>query len=235
VNKQKGINILLLELVSEDHFDFESMFKDLNCDQLFIKNALEEFNESLLYEPIDLVLIHASLAQNILANKAVSSCNAHQIPIALITDDELEIAGVKRFTVKEEIDQLQQFVEKLGFKSFSISRHTLYEKDENLIEDSIFVKSNQQYKRILFKDILFIKSDHVYLEIHTQNERYIVRASFKEYADKLPSKNFYRVHKSFMINVEHIELINQNDVVINKVHIPISRELKAFITKSIKT
>ena len=127
MNKQKGINILLLELVSEDHFDFESMFKDLNCDQLFIKNALEEFNESLLYEPLDLVLIHASLAQNILANKAVSSCNAHQIPIALITDDELEIAGVKRFSVKEEIDQLQQFVEKLRFKSFSISRHTLYE------------------------------------------------------------------------------------------------------------
>lgn len=231
----KGINILILELNSAEEGKLQSVYESLFSNHSLITKSIEDFSDSLQFEPVDLVVISAPSSKKVLLEKAVIISREYQLPIAVISDDEIDLDNLRVFSINTCGEQLTQLIEQLGLKQKKTNQKTDGSEDSSLIEDSIFVKTNQQYKRILFKDILFIKSDHVYLEIHTLKERYLVRATFKDYVEKLPSKSFFRAHKSYIVNIQHIDLINQSDVVINQVHIPISREFKAFITKSIKT
>ncbi len=235
MNQKKSVNILILELYSQVNTDFERTIADLQCDHLLNTKSIDEFEESLQFEPVNLVLISSPASKKVLLDKAISISRGNQIPFAVISEEELELDNISVFSKSDCGDDIVQLIESHGYKINSIDSVSKENTPKNLIDDSIFVKSNQQYKRIPYKDILFIKSDHVYLEIHTIKNKYLVRASFKEYAEKLPSDQFYRAHKSYMVNINHISVINLTDLIINQVHIPISREFKAFITKSIQT
>lgn len=91
-------------------------------------------------------------------------------------------------------------------------------------KDFVFVKQKQLFLKILFKDILFLKSDHVYTEIFVKNgEKYIIRESLGEYANQL-NEDFIRVHRSFIVNFQHVNKVEVNQLWMNDVEIPISKQ-----------
>lgn len=102
-------------------------------------------------------------------------------------------------------------------------------ESNTILRNSIFVKKNQHYHRIAFDDIHYVKADNVYLEVHTKDKSYLVRSAMKDYIEKLPSHQFYRAHKSYIVNLEHIEAINTRDIVINGETIPISKDFRDFV------
>lgn len=91
-------------------------------------------------------------------------------------------------------------------------------------KDFVFVKQKQLFVKIFFKDILFLKSDHVYTEIFTvNNEKYIIRESLGEYANQL-NEDFVRVHRSFVVNFQHITKVEANQLWVNEFEVPISKQ-----------
>ena len=57
--------------------------------------------------------------------------------------------------------------------------------------------------------------------------------TLKNIADILPSDNFIKVHKSFIVAIDKITLVDKNEIIINKTIIPISRNLKDIVIKQI--
>ncbi|MDG1774007.1 MAG: response regulator transcription factor [Flavobacteriaceae bacterium] len=104
-----------------------------------------------------------------------------------------------------------------------------------LLSDSIFIKKQHIYHRISFSEILYIKADNVYLEVYTTDKTFVVRSSLKEYYTKLPSKFFYKAHKSYIVNIEHINSINAKDIVIGQKKIPITKDFKDFLIKTMNS
>jgi DNA-binding LytR/AlgR family response regulator len=105
----------------------------------------------------------------------------------------------------------------------------------SVLKDSIFVKKQHLYYRIQFEDIRFIKADNVYLEVNTVDKKFLVRSPLKDYLEKLPKNKFYRAHKSYIVNVDHIDAINSKDIMINNTLIPISKEFKEFIISAMNS
>jgi DNA-binding LytR/AlgR family response regulator len=105
----------------------------------------------------------------------------------------------------------------------------------SVLKDSIFVKKQHLYYRIQFEDIRFIKADNVYLEVNTVDKKFLVRSPLKDYLEKLPKNKFYRAHKSYIVNVDHIDAINSKDIMINNTLIPISKEFKDFIISAMNS
>ncbi|MCO4780188.1 MAG: response regulator transcription factor [Flavobacteriaceae bacterium] len=104
-----------------------------------------------------------------------------------------------------------------------------------ILSDSIFIKKQHIYHRISFSEILYIKADNVYLEVYTPDKIFVVRSSLKEYYTKLPSKFFYKAHKSYIVNIEHINSINAKDVIIGQKKIPITKDFKDFLIKTMNS
>jgi DNA-binding LytR/AlgR family response regulator len=103
------------------------------------------------------------------------------------------------------------------------------ENEEKLSSDPtfIFFKADKKIHKYYFSEILFIEGSGNYVKIHTKNDKpLMVLDKLIELYDKLPQKNFIRIHKSFIVNVSHIQKIEGNMLKIQDKSIPISATYK---------
>lgn len=90
----------------------------------------------------------------------------------------------------------------------------------------IYVKADGRYIRLAYADILYIENIGDYVNIITQRQSYIVHATMKYLEEKLGS-SFLRVHRSFIVHLDKIVDIEENNLVVSNKVIPISRANKA--------
>lgn len=89
----------------------------------------------------------------------------------------------------------------------------------------IYVKSEGRYIRLPYTDILYIENIGDYVKIFTQDNSYIIHTTMKYLEEKLGNQ-FLRVHRSFIVHLDKIVDIEENNLVIAKKVIPISRANK---------
>jgi DNA-binding LytR/AlgR family response regulator len=92
-----------------------------------------------------------------------------------------------------------------------------------VIKDAIFIKDKYKYTKLNISDILWMKADKNYLEIHTSGKREIIRATLSGFLEKLNRHNLMRVHKSYAINVDHLSSLEPTRVMIGEATIPITK------------
>jgi two-component system, LytTR family, response regulator len=92
---------------------------------------------------------------------------------------------------------------------------------ENNERSYIFVKTEYRMQRIDFKDILYIEGLKEYLMIFTAQGKVLTLQSFKKMEEILPSTNFARVHKSYIVALDKIISIERSRIKIGEKLIPI--------------
>ncbi|MBR9855769.1 MAG: response regulator transcription factor [Algicola sp.] len=93
----------------------------------------------------------------------------------------------------------------------------------------IFVKAEYESVKINLDDIEYIQGLKDYLKIHVKgtNKAILTLMSFKEILGKLPPNQFFRVHKSFVVNLNCIKTVQRNRIVIHDIRIPIGESYRA--------
>ncbi|MEQ8926559.1 MAG: response regulator [Fulvivirga sp.] len=97
-------------------------------------------------------------------------------------------------------------------------------KDEFILNNCLFVKYNNVSVKVPLTELLYVKAEGNYSIIKTITKSYTLRSTLKDIQEKLPDKLFFRSHKSFIINLDHISAINSESVFINDEKLPIGRE-----------
>lgn len=92
---------------------------------------------------------------------------------------------------------------------------------ENITTDYFFVKSERRIFKVHFSDILYIEGLKDYVIIYSANQKVITLMNIKTIHDLLPKSFFVRVSKSYIINVNNIDSVDNNTVYIGKNEIPI--------------
>lgn len=111
-----------------------------------------------------------------------------------------------------------QAVEKVKLKSTS--------KKLEATQDYIFVKTEYRHQKLFYKDIFFLKGLSDYVAIQTKDGKVLTLQNMKEFEQILPKSKFIRVHKSYIVSLEHIEFIERNRIVIQGEYIPIGATYK---------
>jgi two-component system, LytTR family, response regulator LytT len=95
--------------------------------------------------------------------------------------------------------------------------------------DHLFVKSEYRLVRIELNDIRYIESKHEYVQIHlTNNKPVMTLMSMKSMEELLPAERFMRVHRSYIVNLENISVVERDRIVYDgKVYIPVSDQYKS--------
>ncbi|MGB0526534.1 MAG: LytR/AlgR family response regulator transcription factor [Flavobacteriaceae bacterium] len=229
----------------------QSMLEEIGYEIVSSVMAFEQAVKVLAENEVDLVLIDIVLA----SDKTGIDLGKHirekyNIPFVFITSnsDRATVESAKLvkpngYLVKPFEQQDLYTAIEIALSNFSesgshdSSTNFDSQSEENtsssgILKDSIFVKKQHLYYRIPFKDIMYIKADNVYLEVYTKEQMFLVRSPLKDYLEKLPSNSFFRSHKSYIINVEHVMAVNAKDVLIGDELIPISKDFKDFILKA---
>ncbi|HLO60025.1 MAG TPA: response regulator [Bacteroidales bacterium] len=103
-----------------------------------------------------------------------------------------------------------------------------------VIRDSIFIRKDYMLIKIKFDDLIWIKSELNYLELHCKEARHLIRSTIKEFKEKLPPELFLQIHKSYCINTKYITAIDHNQVWLGINKIPIGRAYLDQIRSSLK-
>jgi DNA-binding LytR/AlgR family response regulator len=101
--------------------------------------------------------------------------------------------------------------------------------------DFIFIKSSKKTFRVNFTDILYIEALGDYVKIFTTDKMIVSYHSMKNLEKVLPPKNFPRVHKSYIISISKVDIIEGNQIKIRDRWIPIGTNYKTEFEKLIKT
>ncbi len=90
-----------------------------------------------------------------------------------------------------------------------------------ITNDFIFVKTEYKIQKIYLNNILYIEGLKDYISIFTEKERIITLQSMKKMEETLPSPQFMRVHKSYIIAIDKIESIERSRITIGDKLIPV--------------
>ncbi len=94
-------------------------------------------------------------------------------------------------------------------------------------KESLFVKSEYKLIRIQLTDISYIESANEYIQIHLDTEKPITTlVRLKTIEAELPKDKFMRVHRSFIVNLDKVKVIDRNRIVFDKVYIPVGEQYK---------
>ncbi|HWK04791.1 MAG TPA: LytTR family DNA-binding domain-containing protein [Puia sp.] len=93
----------------------------------------------------------------------------------------------------------------------------------------LYVKCNQRFEKIWIDDILYIESMLNYINIVTKNRKLTVYSSLKAIESSLPQDKFLRIHKSYMVAINHINAIDGHQIHVTGHKLPVSRSNKPAV------
>lgn len=108
-------------------------------------------------------------------------------------------------------------------------------KSQLVVQDSIFVRNHEKLVKVYIKDILFIEAERNYCRIHSKGKEYLLVMTLKELDERLPPANFIRIHRSFIINLMHIDEVALTHVSVAGKAIPISKSTKEELLNRLHT
>ncbi len=123
-----------------------------------------------------------------------------------------------------ELDRFRKAIDKVDrqLKLHSTESH----KKEGRI---LFFKDGYRNIRIETNDILYIKGEGNYLQLVCRDTKAMVRMTFDELITRLPEKSFLRIHNSYIVNLNKIEIVQDNHISIREEKIPVGTKYKDVV------
>lgn len=104
---------------------------------------------------------------------------------------------------------------------------------DSIITEKFFIRDKNELKSIDPMDIIYVESDDNYANIITSIKKHVVPHTLKSVAEQLPSKDFIRIHKSYLINFHKITSIHEGYVFLGDIKLTIGRSYKETLIKGL--
>ncbi|MBM1105399.1 response regulator transcription factor [Aurantibacter crassamenti] len=99
-------------------------------------------------------------------------------------------------------------------------------------ESRLFVKEGNKLVKIKFEEVKYFKSEANYIAIVTEYKKLLTLMTLKDLEPQLPSF-FQKVHRSYIVNLNKVDVINNRSIEIDKDHIPVSQRYENELFKKI--
>lgn len=172
----------------------------------------------------------------------------HEIPVIFITanaDDAHFNRAItthpaafisKPFNIRDlqrAIEITAKHIEMTSGDSSSLSNSSLL--SEKVLEDFIFIRHHESRIKVAVKNIFYIEAQRNYCKVYTNDKTHLLTINLKETEHNLPNKYFLRVHRSFIVNLLHIEKLATTYVVIDGKVIPVSSSFRKTLMDRVQT
>ena len=102
-------------------------------------------------------------------------------------------------------------------------------------DDSFFIKDKHVLQRVYYKDILCAEAMDNYTRIHLADRKYMLSLTLKVVEEKLKEHGFFRIHRTWLVNVSRITCIRPTSVSIGEMEIPSSTTARAELLQYVET
>lgn len=149
--------------------------------------------------------------------------------------DSYEVDAIDYLIKPVKLERFQKAVEKTVAYSKLFGTNYVENNIETIADDYFFVKADRKMFKVYFSELLFIEGLKDYVILHTQNQKVITAMNLKTIYGQLPQNLFVRVSKSYIINTQQIESVDNNTIYIDKNEIPIGNIYRDFFFEEFVT
>lgn len=205
-------------VIVEDEFFVANHLKSILQKNGYTVIGLFHDGESVLEElgmlNESIFLLDIQLSSSINGVNLAMELNNRNIPFIFIT------ANIEDGTFKNAIKMNPVAYISKPFKEMDVIAGITLASQK--LKTRITIDAGKEMFMVNPEDILYLKSDNVYVEIFLQNTSHLLRKRLKELETAL-SQDFKRCHKSFVVNTSKISRIKGNFIYLNETEIPLSR------------
>ncbi|MEX1002920.1 MAG: LytTR family DNA-binding domain-containing protein [Crocinitomicaceae bacterium] len=195
------------------------------------KNGLE-VTKVLQQHHIDLLITDIQMPE-LLGTDLVKSLS--QPPLVIFTTAYKDYA-IEGF----ELSAVDYLLKPFAFERFlaavnkakELHDHAIH-KDISLKQGYLIIKADHKLYRVQYEDIKYIEGQREYVSFHTKKKRITALMSLKKLEETLPSDQFVRCHKSFIINKQMVEALEGNSLLIPDKSIPIGQSYREKVIAAI--
>jgi len=112
------------------------------------------------------------------------------------------------------------------------SRILLQNNEDNKFSE-MYIRQGDAFQRINWEDILYVEAMQNYLKLHMKSKVFVIHQTMTSLEEILPSDNFFRIHKSYLINSSYIDTVSGNRLFINGHELPISKHRREDFFSSV--
>ncbi|WP_374542891.1 LytR/AlgR family response regulator transcription factor [Flavobacterium sp.] len=204
------------------------------CDQIdfiTLEKTFTQQSEALKHlkkYPVDLIFLDIQMPNK---NGVDFYKMLDNYPMVIFTTAHSQYA-VEGFNVNATDYLLKPFSAERFITAVQKARKEFEFRKNQSIQTHLMIRADYKLHRIEFDDILLIEGLDDYVQVHLANKTKIVaRLSMKGILEKLPEKNFIRVHRSFIISIKKVKAIVNKNIQIEDFVIPIGDTYKEEILK----
>ena len=145
-----------------------------------------------------------------------------------------------------EFDVVDYLLKPIDFQRFMKAVHKAHEHWElrqtqkaspaEVHHDFIYIRTDRQFVKVLFRDIRYIEGMKNYAMVHTTTEKYMTAISLQLTMEQLPEGQFARINKSFIVNVDFVKRVLPDHIQLDKgTELPFGRAFQEeFIGRFVK-
>jgi len=195
------------------------------CEKTSLVSLKETFREPvkaiefLQREKVDLIFLDISMP-DISGLQLVQTLSPG--PLIIFT------TAYRNYAVESyDVNALDFLLKPIAFERFlvAINKATaaILPKNATVTEDeaTVLIKSGPQSYRVKLADILYLEKDRNYLTVHVKDQQILIRENMSDIFELVPAAGFVRVHKSYVVAIRHITMIEMHQLTINGEKIPI--------------
>ena len=203
-------------------------FLDLQSTFVSAKEALEYIKQN----PVDLVFLDINMPD--ISGLDFSQLLPENTSVIFVT--AYSQYAVDAFNLNA-IDYLMKPIEFTRFMKAcqKVYDNTQISKGESVYMTYLFVKEGYDLVRIVVDDLLYVQSEGNYLTFKEKNRKTLTRMTMTEAIESLPKHKFMRIHKSYLVNLNHILKVEKHQIsVTDNVFVPIAANYHADLMDALK-
>ncbi|MDW3211904.1 MAG: LytTR family DNA-binding domain-containing protein [Reichenbachiella sp.] len=100
--------------------------------------------------------------------------------------------------------------------------------------DAVFMKIDFLLTKVMYDTILYVEGYGDYIKVHTIEKTHVVYYKLSSIEEKLPKDQFLRVHRSYLVQINKIDNIDQNSLLIGDSIVPVSAKYKPELLSRIE-
>ena len=235
-----NVKILVVEDDDTNLLTLEAALFNLGYADWLHADSSEAALEIIKSNKPDVILMDISIKGNLDGIGFAKAIKHLGVPVIFITgfDDaethrKAKVVNPNAYLVKPFNNLTLETAIDAATRSFVETVSTTEENFESppsdvILKDCIFIKNGTILQKVLFADILWIKSEGNYSIIYTEQKKFAIRISLSRILERLPDVMFVRVHKRYSVQIALIDRIDTfyKELYIGKNNIPIGRTYK---------
>lgn len=152
-----------------------------------------------------------------------------RVPAIIVSGDASFALESYRFRV------LDYLLKPVAFEAFARALRKVGAEEASLgnSEHVVFVRTGTEIARVDLREVRFVKSESNYVRFTLEEKEITTLMNMRDLEQKLPS-SFVRVHRSFIVNMDHVDRLDSNDIKVGRALVPVSDSYRDELLSRLK-